>query len=195
MDSRPSVPPGVNEQSTDVELFFAIEQKQLKALNFLYNRYGKLVYTVAFRVINNVEEAEDITQEVFLKLWQKSSIYKPDRGSLSSFLVMLTRSRSIDRVRSRKSHHQRLQRWEADHHPQSLHNSPLERATLKERARLVKEAITQLSEAERKVLENAYYNGLSQSEIAQQTDVPLGTVKSRSRQALKKLRAILKHQL
>ncbi|MEL7224926.1 MAG: sigma-70 family RNA polymerase sigma factor [Cyanobacteria bacterium J06576_12] len=195
MDSMPSVPCDCNEKSTDLELFSAIEQAQLKALNFLYDRYGKLVYTIALRVVNNVEEAEDITQEVFLKLWQQSSIYKPERGSLSNFLVMLTRSKSIDRVRSRKSHHQRLHQWQTTLHPPPSSNAPLESATLNERAILVREALKQLSEAERKVLETAYYGGLSQSEIAKHTEIPLGTVKSRSRQALKKLRTILKHQL
>jgi len=191
----PSVPPGVSEQSTDLELFSAITQNQLKALNILYDRYGKLVYTIAFRVVNNVEEAEDITQEAFLKLWQQSDIYKPERGSLSNFLAMLTRSRSIDRMRSRKSHRQRLHHWQTTLHPPLPGNAPLESATLEERATLVKEALQQLSEAERKVLETAYYDGLSQSEIAKHAELPLGTVKSRSRQALKKLRAILKHQL
>ncbi|MEL6939982.1 MAG: sigma-70 family RNA polymerase sigma factor [Cyanobacteria bacterium J06598_1] len=195
MDLVPSVPVAINEQSTDLELFSAIEKQQMKALSVLYDRYGKLVYTISLRVLNNAEEAEDTTQETFLKLWQHSEIYQPNRGPLSSFLVMLTRSRAIDRLRSRKSHHQRLHQWHVTCFPESTHNSPLESATLSERAQLVQIALKQLSAAERQVLEAAYYEGLSQSEIAKHTDIPLGTVKSRSRQALKKLRAALKHKL
>ena len=201
MDLKPSVPRVINEESTDSELLWAIVQKQMKALDFLYDRYGKLVYTVAHRVLNNdrvlnnVEAAEDITQETFLKLWQNAEVYQASRGTLSSFLVMLARSRSIDKVRSRQSHHQRLQQWQ--HVPPTTQKqpTPLENATLDERASLVRDALKQLSDTERKVLEIAYYEGLSQSEIAKHTEVPLGTVKSRSRQALKKLRAALKHKL
>ena len=201
MDLKPSVPRVINEESTDSELLWAIVQKQMKALDFLYDRYGKLVYTVAHRVLNNdrvlnnVEAAEDITQETFLKLWQNAEVYQASRGTLSSFLVMLARSRSIDKVRSRQSHHQRLQQWQHVHHTTQKQPTPLENATLDERASLVRDALKQLSDTERKVLEIAYYEGLSQSEIAKHTEVPLGTVKSRSRQALKKLRAALKHKL
>ena len=195
MDLTPSVPKVVNEQSTDSELMGAIAQQQMKALDCLYDRYGKLVYTVAFRVLNNVEAAEDITQETFLKLWQNTGIYQANRGSLSSFLAMLARSRSIDKVRSRQSHRQRLQQWQQIHHTSGKSPTPLESATLDERAGLVRDALNQLSDTERQVLEVAYYEGLSQSEIARHTEVPLGTVKSRSRQALKKLRAALRHKI
>ncbi len=103
MDSMPSALPAVNAQSTDTEIFLAIRSQQVKALDLLYDRYGKLVYSIAFRMLSNVEEAEETTQETFLRLWQRSEIYQPDRGSLSGFLVMITRSRCLDRLRSRKA--------------------------------------------------------------------------------------------
>ena len=192
MDFSSSMPSAVGEQSTDIELLSAIRLKQMRGLDVLYDRYGRLVYSVSLRVLNNAEEAEDITQEVFLKLWQHCDIYKSDRGSLSSFLAVMARSRSLDRLRSRKSHHRRLHQWHLDHHTITKHTSPFESATLEERSQLVKSALENLSKAEQEVLEQAYYNGLSQSEIAKRNDIPLGTVKSRSRQALKKLRNALK---
>ncbi|KAM3090613.1 sigma-70 family RNA polymerase sigma factor [Phormidesmis sp. 146-35] len=189
MDSMPVI----NEQSTDLALFLAIQAQQVKALDFLYDRYGKLVYSTAVQILNNVEEAEEVTQETFLRLWQCSEIYQPTRGSLSGFLIMLARSRSLDRVRSRKSIQQKLQRIQTFSECVLDYNPPLEFVTVQERSNLVHEALKQLSPADRELLEAAYYQGLSQSEIAKRDGIPLGTVKSRARQALKKLRAALDH--
>jgi RNA polymerase sigma-70 factor, ECF subfamily len=183
--------PAVNEQSTDLEIFLAIQAQQGKALDVLYDRYGRLVYSMAIRILNNVEEAEEVTQETFLRLWQRSEIYQPKRGSLSGFLITMARSRSIDRVRSRKSSQQKLQRIQTFSDCVSDYNPPLEFVTVQERFNLVREALKQLSPTDRQLLEAAYYEGLSQSEIAERDDLPLGTVKSRTRQALKKLRAVL----
>ncbi|KAM3108659.1 sigma-70 family RNA polymerase sigma factor [Phormidesmis sp. 146-33] len=189
MDSMPVI----NEQSTDLALFLAIQAQQVKALDFLYDRYGRLVYSTAVQILNNVEEAEEVTQETFLRLWQCSEIYQPTRGSLSSFLIMMARSRSLDRVRSRKSIQQKLQRIQTFSECVLDYNPPLEFVTVQERSNLVHEALKQLSPADRELLEAAYYQGLSQSEIAKRDGIPLGTVKSRARQALKKLRAALDH--
>ncbi len=186
-------PPAVDEKSTDLEIFLAIQAQQVKALDVLYGRYGRLVYSTAVKILNNIEEAEDVTQETFLRLWQRSEIYQPKRGSLSSFLITLARSRSIDRVRSRKSSQQKLLRIQTVADCVSTYNPPLEFVTVQERSHLVREALQQLSPADRQILETAYYEELSQSEIAERDGVPLGTVKSRARQALKKLRIALDH--
>lgn len=103
----------------------------------------------------------------------------------------MTRLRSIDRVRSRKSSQQRLQCYQTFSDCAPHYNPPLEFVTVQERSNLVREALKQLSPADRQILETAYYEGLSQSEIAKRDGIPLGTVKSRDRQALKKLRAVL----
>jgi RNA polymerase sigma-70 factor, ECF subfamily len=192
MDSMP-VLPAINERSTDLEIFVAIQAQQVKALDVLYDRYGKLVYSTAIQILNNVEEAEDVTQEAFLRLWQRSEIYQPQRGSLSGFLITLARSRSIDRVRSHKSRQQKLQRIQTCLDDVSAYNPPLEFVTVEERSSMVRAALKQLSPEDRQLLETAYYGGLSQSEIAQRDGLPLGTVKSRARQALKKLRTALNH--
>ncbi len=190
MDSIPS-PPIINEQSTDLEIFLAIQAQQVKALDLLYDRYSKLVYSTAIAILNNVEEAEDVIQEIFLRLWQHSEIYQPHRGSLSGFLITLTRSRALDRLRSRLASQQKLQRIQTLSDCVSHYNPPLEFVTLEERSHKVREALQQLSPNDRQLLENAYYAGLSQSEIAARDGIPLGTVKSRARQALKKLRSLL----
>lgn len=194
MDSMPSEP-AVSDKATDTEIFLAIQAQQVKALDLLYDRYGRLVYSTAVRMLNNIEEAEEVTQETFLRLWQRSEIYQPGRGSLSGFLVMLARSRSLDLLRSRKSSHQKLQRIQTAATCVLNYNPPLEFVTVEERSTFVRQALQQLSPAEKQLLETAYYEGLSQSEIAKRDGIPLGTVKSRSRQALKKLQAALKHHL
>ena len=191
MDSTPT--PAINDRSTDLEIFLAIQSQQVRALDLLYDRYGRLVYTTAVQILGNIEEAEDVTQEAFLRLWQRSEIYQPQRGSLSGFLITLTRSRALDRVRARKSSQHKLQRIQNLTDCVSTYNPPLEFVTVQERADLVRTALRQLSPADRQLLETAYYEELSQSEIAARDGIPLGTVKSRARMALKKLRIALNH--
>jgi RNA polymerase sigma-70 factor, ECF subfamily len=192
MDSTLLHPP-VNEQSTDLEIFLAIQAQQVKALDVLYDRYSQLVYSTAVQLLNSVEEAEEVTQETFLRLWQRSGIYQPQRGSLSGFLITVTRSRSLDRLRSRSARQQKLQRIQTFTDGVSPYDPPLEFVTVQERSNMVREALKQLSPDDRQILETAYYEGLSQSEIAKRDGIPLGTVKSRARQALKKLRISLNH--
>lgn len=186
--------PTVTPESTDLELFQAMQVGQVEGLRLLYRRYGRLVYSFALNVLGNAEEAEDLTQEIFLKCWSQNT-YQPERGSLSRYLMLLTRSRAIDRLRSRASRQKNLQRWHHMTAHETASDSPLEYVSLEERSHQVRHALTTLSAAEREVLELAYYQGLSQSEMAQQLNIPLGTVKTRSRQALKKLRQTLQDTL
>ncbi|MEM9266343.1 MAG: sigma-70 family RNA polymerase sigma factor [Cyanobacteria bacterium P01_F01_bin.13] len=178
--------------SSDADLLASLRAGQVEALRTLYQRYGRLVYTLSRRILHSDEEAEEITQDVFLTLWRKDA-YNAERGSLSRYLVVLARSRSIDRLRSQTSHRQRLHKWHlmmADVSP-----TPLDIATLTERGEQARQAVASLSDKERQVIEIGYYEGLSQSEIAQRLNIPLGTVKSRSRQALRKLRQTLETRL
>lgn len=183
-----------SEPPTDLELLNAVKQGQVECLGTLYDRYSRLVYGLAFKILENTEEAEDVTQDVFLTLWRQGA-YNPSRGSLSSFLTTMTRSRSIDKLRARGTKFRFLQRWQALIRTESVSASPLEMVSVQERSELVREALSQLPDSERRVLEIAYYEGLSQSEIADRLQVPLGTVKSRSRQGLLKLRRTLQDYL
>lgn len=178
--------------TSDAELVAALKMGTVEALRHLYQRYGRLVYTLARQILHSDEEAEEITQDVFLTLWHKNT-YQASRGSLSRYLVVLARSRAIDRLRSQTSHQRRLHKWHlmmTDVSP-----TPLDVATLSERGERTRQALSTLSDKERQVIEIAYYEGLSQSEIAQRLEIPLGTVKSRSRQALRKLRQALERRL
>ena len=178
------------QTATDRDLLTAMQQGQIEALREIYRRYERLVYSLACKVLKTPEEAEDLTQEIFLKLWQRPN-YNPDRGTLSTYLCLITRSRAIDRLRSQGARYRLVQRWHHTHPDRSKVNPPLEQASLGEQAHRVRAALADLAPAEQEILEIAYYEGLSQSQIAQRLEIPLGTVKTRSRQALKKLRRLL----
>jgi RNA polymerase sigma-70 factor, ECF subfamily len=191
MDSDSSaLDPTAISATSDYDLLTALAAGQVNALSVLYDRYARLVYSLAYKILENSEEAEDITQEVFLTLWRRNS-YDPKRGSLSSFLTTMTRSRAIDKLRSKGARLRVLQRLQGTVRMEANTLTPLEQASIGERSQVIRGALAQLSETERQVLEIAYYEGLSQSEIAKRLNIPLGTVKTRSRQGLLKLRQTL----
>lgn len=194
LDSKNSTSANLKLQAdaTDTEVWNVLKQGQSQALQILYERYSSLVYRLAFRVLGNSQEAEDLTQDIFLTLW-RSRNYDPNRGSLGSYLTTLTRSRAIDKLRSRGTQVKFLQRWSQLMVTESSSPSPFEAASLSQRSEQVKAAIAQLPASQRQVLEMAYFDGMSQSEIAKQLETPLGTVKSWCRQGLLNLRKNLQN--
>lgn len=194
MDSEFSSPDTVTlNHLSDEDVLAALREGRVNALDVLYDRYAKQVYSLAYKILANSEEAEDITQEVFLSLWQKD-VYQNARGSLKAFLITLTRSRSIDKLRSQGTRHRFLQRWQRlAASEQETTSPPLDSMSVNEQSRLLHQALADLSDSERKILEIAYYEEASQSEIAKRLNLPLGTVKSRSRQGLNKLRQRLQN--
>jgi RNA polymerase sigma-70 factor, ECF subfamily len=190
----PQKKPQVPLPLTDAELFHALQTRQPKALSILYERYGSLVYGVALKILQNASEAEDLTQEIFLALWRHAN-YNPEHGYFIRYLITMTRSRSIDKLRSRGRNVKLLDRWRQTVTAESPSSTPFEQACLTERSQHVREALSQLTQNQRQVLEMAYDSGQSQSEIAQQLDIPLGTVKTYTRQGLLKLKQILRDSI
>lgn len=174
----------------DAPLIEAMRSGDLSALEQLYTRYGEAVYRLAVRILTNPQEAEDLTQEVFLTFWRNTS-YDPARGTVLTYLLTMTRSRGINRLRQAKTRLNLLHRWN-QHRPTAAPNVPMEHASLTELSQRVAVALETLPANQRQVLELAYYDGLSQSEITERLQIPLGTVKTRSRQGLLKLRRLLK---
>jgi RNA polymerase sigma-70 factor (ECF subfamily) len=172
----------------DEAVLAALRSGNDQALQVLYDRYAQVVYSLAYRILGSATEAEDITQDVFLTFWHKDA-YQSSRGSLKTFLTTLARSRSIDKRRAQGTRYRFLQRWQrlTDHETPPL----IDIVAAHEQSGQVRHALTYLSEKEREILEIAYYEGLSQSEIAERLNLPLGTVKTRSRQGLLKLRQYL----
>jgi RNA polymerase sigma-70 factor (ECF subfamily) len=191
---NPDVPGQEQTTPTDRQLFQDLKAGQASALNALYQRYAPIVYGLALQILKDSQEAEDVMQEIFISLW-KSDTYDPTRGSLGSYLTTLTRSRSIDKLRSRGRKLKFLERWgqimPLDTGPSSL----MEQVSFRERSERVREALSQIPENQRQALELVYFGGYSQVEIAQQYKVPLGTVKSWLRLGLVKLRQQLQSSL
>jgi RNA polymerase sigma-70 factor (ECF subfamily) len=179
---------------TDAELLNHLKTKQPEALGWLYDRYGSVVYGVALKVLQSQPEAEDLTQEIFLSLWQRP-VDPVKHGHLLRYLIAMTRSRAIDKLRSRSRNLNLVQRWGQTFTAEPPAPTPVEQAVASERSQQVRQALTQLSERQRQVIELAYDAGLSQSEIAQQLQEPLGTVKSWTRQGLLKLKQLLKDSI
>lgn len=175
-------------QVTDTVLVDRLWSGDLTALGALYDRYASLVYTTALRSLTDVDSAEDLTQDVFLTLMRQRT-YDPTRSSLSHYLSLLTRSRAIDRLRAQSTRYKYLNQWHRSSLPSD--NSPMEHVSQQEQRTLVQAALGQLSQQQRQVLELSYYQGQSQTEIAAQLGVPLGTVKSWARRGLLKLRSHL----
>ncbi|MBE9066496.1 sigma-70 family RNA polymerase sigma factor [Leptolyngbya cf. ectocarpi LEGE 11479] len=178
---------------TDTQLWLESIRGSSKALGKLYARHAGLVYGIAFNILKNAEEAEDLTHDIFFHL-VKGATYDPARGSLRTYVAMLTRSRAIDQARSRQAMQRSIQRLQRSH-ASNMSSPPLADVTQQEQQQHVQAALSQLSDSQRQVLQLAYYEGLTQAKIAEKLATPLGTVKTRARRGLLKLQQILKSQL
>ncbi|WP_263365211.1 sigma-70 family RNA polymerase sigma factor [Edaphobacter bradus] len=169
-------------QQDDVILLAQVQRGDEQAMATLYDRYAKLVYSVALRVLRDPASAEDILQDVFMQIWRNPATFTATRGSLGGWLVVVSRNRSIDALRRKRPAESVDEVALAG--PYDLANEA-ERNTLMEKARGV---IYRLPVDQRKTLEMAFFDGLTHSEIAEMTGDPLGTVKTRIRSALTTLR-------
>jgi len=165
------------------------------ALSQLYDRYSSMLLALAMRVVGEHAEAEEVLQEVLLQAWRQAERYNPDRSSVSTWLVMMTRSRAIDRIRSRNVVDRTLAAAQAEEY--KVHESPAGAKSVlhQERAVRLRDELSKLPAEQRQVLELAFFSGMTQREIAAETGIPLGTVKTRTLLAMKKLRAALKDDL
>lgn len=158
-------------------------------LGALYDSCGGPVYRLALRLCRSSQEAEDLTHDVFLRFWQQDR-YDPSRGPVLAYLLLLTRSMALNRISQRKNRWQLVQRWSEQLFPAAV-ATPQEHAEADDLARRVRQALDAIPANQRQVLEMAYYEGLSQSAIGALLQLPLGTVKTRARQGLIRLRALL----
>lgn len=161
-----------------------------KALSALYDLYGNIIYSMARRIVRSPGDAEEVTQEVFLYAWEKADRFDPSRGSLLTWLGILARSRGIDRLRQQQSQQRRKDGLSIDQASElpARESDPDRELDLLETRHLVQEALGQLSKEQREPIEIAYFEGLTQTEIATRLDKPLGTIKTRMRQGMIRLR-------
>lgn len=171
-----------------------IKAKDADALKKLYNLYHRLLFGMILSIVKKREEAEDVLQEVFVTIWEKAHTFNEKRGNVYSWLVTVTRNKAIDRIRSKGYKTQKKASVSIDEPDFTLEGDkfdPLETTIYSNRAELVKNALDEIPENQREVLKIAYYRGMTQSEISEHLEIPLGTVKTRTRQGMIKLKNIL----
>jgi RNA polymerase sigma-70 factor (ECF subfamily) len=181
----------------DGELLQRISQRDREAFAALYDRYATVLYSLCMAILKKQEDAEDVLQESLLMVWEKAFTFNNAKGSAYTWLVTLTRNRAIDRLRANYSEIRLRQQPDYDFETiadESV-STPLESTSLAERAGIVQKAFAQLTAEQREVLHLAYFEGYSQSQIARRLQLPLGTVKTRVRQAMRKLHRLLINHL
>jgi RNA polymerase sigma-70 factor (ECF subfamily) len=178
-------------KAEDLSLMRRIAERDPAALRAFYDKHSGLVYTLALRVLNKPDDAEELVGDVFWEVWEKSSRYDQTRSSPLTYLVTLARSRCIDRTR-RKGYRQNARMQQVDETSAFSDVTPDEDVSRDEQAGIVRSALAGLDENHRKMLEAAYYDGLTHTEIAERFNKPLGTVKTYIRQGLIRLRNALR---
>lgn len=163
-------------------------------LALLYDRHAGTVYALARRILARAEDAEEVVQDVFAQVWRDAARYDHERASVAGWIVMLARTRAIDRLRSRRARpdHDHPAQTAATPHLPSGGRNPEQVAISADAVQHIRMALADLPEAQRSIVELAYYAGLTHVEIAKKTGVPLGTVKTRLRTAMAALRLALK---
>ncbi len=185
-----------SENQFEAELINRIAEGDDSAFDALYKRFSGPLYGMAYRMMNDPKEAEDVLQEGFTYIWRKAGTYDPTRSSPFAWAVMITRNKAIDRLRVR----QRIEKLREkvtteesfyEDKDETSANEP----TLRERGALVRSALQQIPPEQRQALELSFFGGLTHDQIAEQLETPLGTIKARIRRGLIRLRDCLKEGL
>jgi RNA polymerase sigma-70 factor (ECF subfamily) len=182
-------------QPEDEELLARVGRGDESGLSVLYDRYARVVYSLVLRMVRNQQVAEELTQEVFLRVWQQAGTFHRERGRFASWIFGIAHHLAIDELRRRKAR------------PKQVYDDPAASRSLIEiadrapdpeelalggiRREYIVEALSQLPQNQREVLEMSYFGGLTQSQIAERQGEPLGTIKTRTRLGLQRLRANL----
>jgi RNA polymerase sigma-70 factor (ECF subfamily) len=181
----------MSSSAPSAALLPAVAQGNVSAFEELYDRHSSTVYGILLRILANPEDAQEVLQETFVKAWTSAAMFDAVRGSEVAWLISIARSRGIDRLRSRRT---RVDREDEAGRELSIFTSFVESATSADDAiqaeerEAVRGALAELPEAQRIALELAYFEGLSQSEIAARLSQPLGTIKTRMQLGMKKMR-------
>lgn len=178
----------------DQTLLALINAAQPEALNTLYQRYSRMVYSLAMHMVSNHETAEEITLDVFIRVWHRSQTYQPKQGRVSTWLISMTRNRAIDYLRAQQTRlDQSALRWEDILHalPPSTNGNPEQTLEQSLNHAQIHRVLSQLPPEQQIPLILAFFKGRTHREIAETLNEPLGTIKTRIRLALQKLRRML----
>jgi RNA polymerase sigma-70 factor (ECF subfamily) len=175
---------------SDVDLMLGIQSGDADALSQLYDRYNGIVKALILRIIHNDTEADDLLQEVFMEIWNQAKNFSAEKGKPLGWMVTLTRRRAIDALRKKQAYNRAEERLQAEPEQQPLawvqNTTEMEIRAGDTRALMAK-VISSLPAAQQQVIELAFFQGMSQREIASHTNIPLGTVKTRLELGLKKI--------
>lgn len=179
----------------DVSLIRQIALARPDALSALYDRYSRLVFSLALHIVGEAEAAEEVTQDVFFRIWEKAEIYQAEQARVSTWMTSITRNRSIDLLRKRKvrpeGHSLGWEEFQPDWEPVSERSDPEALTADAIQNQRVRAAVASLPVEQQRALAMAFFEGYSHSEIAERLGEPLGTIKTRIRSGMQKLRSLL----
>jgi RNA polymerase sigma-70 factor, ECF subfamily len=185
--TTPQLEPGA---PSDLELMRAIQAEDPEALSQLYDRYNGILKALILRVIHNEAEAEDLLQEIFMEIWNQAKNFSAQKGKPLGWMVTLARRRAIDGLRKKQAYARAEERLQAETEQQPeawVHNATAEEITFSDTRIIVRDVINSLPPAQQQAIDLAFFRGMSQREIAANTNTPLGTVKTRLELGLKKI--------
>jgi RNA polymerase sigma-70 factor (ECF subfamily) len=182
--------PEPDDRAVELDLLARITKRERAAFEQLYTRYSNILYATAMKFLKEDADAQDVVQDVFIQIWDKAKLYDPAKGKPLTWALTMTRNRSIDRIRAI----QRRTRLRDDFEKETVADEStgireaLSGVDASERTQILRDAVARLSPEQRKVIDLAFFGGLTQSEIADRLGEPLGTVKARARRGLMKLK-------
>ena len=185
--------PESDDRTVELDLLARITKRERAAFEQLYTRYSNILYATAMKFLKEDADAQDVVQDVFIQIWDKAKLYDPAKGKPLTWALTLTRNRSIDRIRAI----QRRTRLRDDFEKETVADESagireaLSGVDASEKSQILRDAVGKLSSEQRKVIDLAFFGGLTQSEIAERLGEPLGTIKARARRGLMKLKEIL----
>ena len=185
-----TVPALASGEASDIDLMRSIQAGDSEALSQLYDRYSGILKALILRVIHNEAEADDLLQEIFMEIWNHAKNFSAQKGKPLGWMVTLARRRAIDGLRKKQAYARAGERLQAETEQQPeawVHNTTAEEIDFADTRVLVRQVISSLPPAQQQAIELAFFRGMSQREIAADTNTPLGTVKTRLELGLKKL--------
>ena len=185
--------PETDDRAIELDLLARVAKRERAAFEQLYARYSNILYATAMKFLKQDADAQDVVQDVFIQIWDKAKLYDPTKGKPLTWALTMTRNRSIDRIRAI----QRRTRLRDDFESETVADESagvreaLFEVDASEKSQILRDAVGRLAPEQRKVIELAFFGGLTQSEVADRLGEPLGTVKARARRGLMKLKEIL----
>ncbi len=193
-DFSPNVDASVQE---DMILLQRIAQKDSASFQAFYRKYGGLIFTAISNVLNDHHDSEDVMQEVLVQIWNKAHLYEPRKGKPLTWITTMARNRAIDRIRAK----QRRSRLNDDFEQESrsgqleFEESSADLFDAKERSHVLRHAVSRLTPDQQEAIVLTYFSGLTQAEVAEKLNEPLGTVKARIRRGVTRLESLVKQKL